>query len=84
MWSVDQYKGAFNWRGDQPDAEPHHGTTLVLVFPIAAAIGFVVWLGWSWWALVLTILTTLLVAGPAVLWWVKRSRRERAEIPEWR
>lgn len=84
MWSLDHWKGAFSWRGNEPDAEPYHGTTLVLLVPVISALGFVVWLGWTWLALALTVLTTLLVAGPAVIWWLKRYRRERAEIPEWR
>lgn len=84
MWSVDQYKGFFDWRGDRPDEEPHYGVFYLIILPIIAAVAFVAWLGWTWPALLLTILATLVIVAVIVSLSVKRHRRERSQIPEWR
>ena len=56
----------------------------LVLLPLAAGIGSVAWLGWSWPALVLTALVTLLIGGLVVRRWLKISRREFDEVPEWR
>lgn len=84
MWSVDQYKGFFDWRGDGPDEEPRYGVFYLIVIPIAASVLYVKWFGWTWPALALTILTTAVVVGLMVVLSAKRYRREQSQIPEWR
>lgn len=84
MWLSDQYKAAFQWRGDEPDPEPHYGLVFLVLLPLAAGIGSVAWLGWSWPALLLTALITLLVGGFAVRRWIQSVQRDRAQTPEWR
>lgn len=84
MWSVDQYKGSFDWRGDGPDQEPRYGLFYLIVIPIVASVFFVRWFGWTWPALVLSILTGVLVIGTITYLSVKRHRRERSPILEWR
>ncbi len=81
MWLSD--KAAFQWRGDDPDPEPHHGLVFLVLLPLVAGVGSVAWLGWTWPALVLTIFATLLVGGFTVRRWVKTSDRELDEVPEW-
>lgn len=81
---TDQFKGFFDWRGDSPDLEPRYSVFYLIVLPIVAGVGFVAWLGWTWPALVLWILTTLLVLGAITYLSVKRYRQERSQIPEWR
>lgn len=80
----DQYKALFHWRGDSPDPEPHYGLVFMVLLPIAAGVGSVAWLGWSFPALLLTALVTLLVGGVAVRRWLATSRRELDKIAEWR
>lgn len=84
MWLSDQYKAAFQWRGDDPDPEPHYGLVFLVLLPIAAGVGSVAWLGRTWSALVVTAVVTLLVGGSAVRIWLKRWQRERERVPEWR
>lgn len=83
MWFSDQYKATFQWRGDDPDPEPHYGLVFLVLLPIAAGVGSVAWLGWTWPALVLTVFVTLLVGGFAVRRWLKTSKRALDKVPEW-
>lgn len=84
MWSVHQYKGFFDWRGDGTDQEPRYGVFYLIVIPIVASVLFVRWLGWTWPALVLSILAGVLVIGAITYLSVKRHRRDRSQIREWR
>lgn len=84
MWSVDQYKGFFDWSGAAADQEPRYGVFYLIAVPIAASYLFVTWLGWTWPAFTLSIITGLLVIGVITYLSVKRHRREGAQIPEWR
>lgn len=84
MWFSDQYKGLFQWRGDNPDPDFSYGLVYLMLLPLAAGIGAVAWLGWTWPALVVAAVVTLLIGGVSVRRWVKSWQRERAQIPEWR
>ena len=83
-FSIDQFKAGFQWRGDDPDPEPHYGLVFLVLLPIVAGVGAVAWLGWSWPALVVTAVATFAIGGLALRRWIRNSRRERSQIPEWR
>ncbi|MFP3882859.1 MAG: hypothetical protein ACLFWH_11145 [Actinomycetota bacterium] len=84
MWIPDQWKSVFQWRGDEPDPEPHYGLVFLVLLPLGVGIGAVAWLGWSWPALIVTVVVTLLVGGFALRRWMRNWRTERQQIPEWR
>ncbi|HUG31692.1 MAG TPA: hypothetical protein VMM14_02275 [Acidimicrobiia bacterium] len=50
--------------------------------PAVAGIGYVTWLGWSWWTLALTLTTTALIGGVLFLFSYRLYQRERSSIPE--
>lgn len=81
---VDQYKGFFDWRGNRPDQEPRYGVFYAIVVPAMAGLGLIAWLGWTWPALLLTLLAALIVWGVVGFLAVRRYRREESPVPEWR